>query len=357
VLRLGLDLGTNSIGWVLYRLKDADSPEPIEIVDGGVSIHSDGRNPKNRASNAADRRMKRGPRRNRDRTLRRRRRVAAQLRICGLLPDPAEDRAPWRQLDPLKLRAEALDRPLSRFELGRVLLSFAERRGFKSNRQADGGEEGWWVPDYVVEQNPELTTLQEVIKRPDLFPDKEEPGKGRFYGCPPGWACEYVNANLFKAYGLDDAGLTIFNPGSGEGLAGAIASAYERGNPIFAYYWAPTALLGNYPMVKLGGMVHDPETWPCIIDKDCADPQPNMYAKSVVLTVVTASFAESAPDAFGFVSSVSWPNNLVNSVLAWKDSNQATTREAAEYFLKNHEDVWTAWVSEDVAAKVKAAMM
>ena len=110
-------------------------------------------------------------------------------------------------------------------------------------------------------------------------------------------------------------------------------------------------------MVKLGGMVHDPETWPCIIDKDCADPQPNMYAKSVVLTVVTASFAESAPDAFGFVSSVSWPNNLVNSVLAWKDSNQATTREAAEYFLKNHEDVWTAWVPEDVAAKVKAAMM
>ena len=27
----------------------------------------------------------------------------------------------------------------------------------------DGGEEGWWVPTYVVEQNPELTTLQEVI--------------------------------------------------------------------------------------------------------------------------------------------------------------------------------------------------
>lgn len=142
VLRLGLDLGTNSIGWVLYRLNDAGSPEPVEIVDGGVSIHSDGRNPKNRASNAADRRMKRGPRRNRDRTLRRRRRVAAQLRICGLLPDPAEDRAPWRQLDPLKLRAEALDRPLAPFELGRALLSFAERRGFKSNRQADGGEEG-----------------------------------------------------------------------------------------------------------------------------------------------------------------------------------------------------------------------
>ena len=142
MLRLGLDLGTNSIGWVLYRLSDADPPEPEAIVAGGVSIHSDGRNPKSRASNAADRRMKRGPRRNRDRMLRRQRRVAAHLRSCGLLPDPDLDRSAWRQLNPLQLRAEALDSPLEPFELGRVLLSFADRRGFKSNRLSDGGEDG-----------------------------------------------------------------------------------------------------------------------------------------------------------------------------------------------------------------------
>ena len=29
MLRLGLDLGTNSIGWVLYRLNNA---EPVEVV-------------------------------------------------------------------------------------------------------------------------------------------------------------------------------------------------------------------------------------------------------------------------------------------------------------------------------------
>ena len=52
---------------------------------------------------------------------------------------------------------------------------------------SDGGEEGWWVPDYVVKDNPDLTTLQAVLQKPDLFPDKEEPGKGRFYTCPSGW--------------------------------------------------------------------------------------------------------------------------------------------------------------------------
>ena len=142
MLRLGLDLGTNSIGWVLYRLDGSDPPEPVELVDGGVLIHSDGRNPRNRASNAADRRSKRGPRRNRDRMLRRRRRVARLLHELGLLPDSEEESAALRNLDPLRLRAEALGRPLNPHELGRVLLSFADRRGFKSNRKTDGGEDG-----------------------------------------------------------------------------------------------------------------------------------------------------------------------------------------------------------------------
>ena len=142
MLRLGLDLGTNSIGWALYRLSDEEPHEPIELLDGGVSIHRDGREPKSRASNAATRRAKRGPRRNRDRLLLRQRRVAHLLDGLDLLPDSKAARAVLRNVDPLRLRAEALDRSLTPLELGRVLLSFAGRRGFKSNRVADGGEDG-----------------------------------------------------------------------------------------------------------------------------------------------------------------------------------------------------------------------
>ena len=143
MLRLGLDLGTNSIGWALLRLSDDEQREPVELVDGGVLIHADGRDPKSRASNAATRREKRGPRRNRDRMLVRRRRVANLLHDLGLLPDGEARAAAVRNLDPLRLRAEALDRPLTAYELGRTLLSFANRRGFKSNRKADSrGEDG-----------------------------------------------------------------------------------------------------------------------------------------------------------------------------------------------------------------------
>lgn len=221
---------------------------------------------------------------------------------------------------------------------------------------SDGGVEGWYVPRYMVDAHPELTTLQAVMKRPDLFPDKEEPGKGRFYTCPAGWACQIINRNLFKAYGLDKAGFTMFNPGSGEGLAAAIDRANSRKLPILTYYWSPTALLGRYPMVKLGGMKHDPATWDCVVDKDCADPKPNLWPKSVVYTVVTSSFAESAPEAFKFVSSMSWSNGTLEKILAWKEERRANNREAALHFLRNHEDVWSRWVPADVQARIKAAL-
>ena len=152
---------------------------------------------------------------------------------------------------------------------------------------------------------------------------------------------------------MEKAGFTLFNPGSGEGLAAAIAKAYERKQPIFAYYWAPTSVLGKYPMVKLGGMKHDSESWACMIKKDCDAPVPNQYPRSVAYTVVTSDFAKNAPEAYGFISKFKWRNSLVNKLLAWKDDQQATGNETAKYFLKNHEDVWSKWVTADVAAKVK----
>ncbi|NQV54388.1 MAG: ABC transporter substrate-binding protein [Rhodospirillales bacterium] len=220
----------------------------------------------------------------------------------------------------------------------------------------EGGQEGWWIPDYVAKAHPELTTLQAVMKRPDLFPDKEEPGKGRFYTCPAGWGCQIANANLFKAYGLKEAGFTAFDPGSGEGLAAAIAKAYERRQPIFTYYWAPTAVLGKYPLVRLDGMKHDPATWKCIIDPGCADPKPNMYPAAEVLSVVTTRFAKAAPEALGFVAKFSWPINVVNALLAWKDETRANAAETATHFLKNFQPVWKAWVPAQISTKVKAAL-
>ncbi len=133
-MRLGLDIGTNSIGWWLYATNDKRT---TEVLDGGVRIFSDGREPKSGASLAVDRRVARAARRRRDRYLRRRASLMKKLAAAGLMPtSPAEAKA-LEQLDPYTLRAEGLDRVLPLNHLGRALFHLNQRRGFKSNRKTD----------------------------------------------------------------------------------------------------------------------------------------------------------------------------------------------------------------------------
>ncbi|MCK0167273.1 type II CRISPR RNA-guided endonuclease Cas9 [Jannaschia sp. S6380] len=136
-MRLGLDIGTNSIGWWLYG---SENGRIARVLNGGVRIFSDGRDPKSKASKAVDRRAARAMRRRRDRYLRRRASLMRKLAEAGLMPrDPAEAKA-LDALDPYALRAQALDQALPLHHLGRALFHLNQRRGFKSNRKTDRGD-------------------------------------------------------------------------------------------------------------------------------------------------------------------------------------------------------------------------
>ncbi len=137
--RLGLDLGTNSIGWAAVRLDEKD--EPCGVLDLGVRIFPDGRDAQSRQSNAVNRRLARGQRRRRDRYLRRRDRLMRALIEYGLMPEDPAERKNVEKSDPYQLRARALDRPLQSYELGRAIFHLDQRRGVKSNRKAAGGDD------------------------------------------------------------------------------------------------------------------------------------------------------------------------------------------------------------------------
>ncbi len=133
--RLGLDIGSNSIGWCCLSL--SANNEPIGIKDAGVRIFADGRNPKDGRSLAAARREPRSMRRRRDRYLRRRSNLLNALTRFGLMPAEDAERRLIAKRDPYALRDEALHRRLDPHELGRVIFHLNQRRGFKSNRKVD----------------------------------------------------------------------------------------------------------------------------------------------------------------------------------------------------------------------------
>lgn len=136
--RLGLDLGTNSIGWAVYSLDEDNEPEKLE--DLGVRIFSDGRNPKSKEPLAVERRTARGQRRIIYRRKLRRRETFRLLQKQGLLPVKKDEDQSLKLMNPYELRIKAIDEKLEPFELGRVLFNLSVRRGFKSNRK-DGSQE------------------------------------------------------------------------------------------------------------------------------------------------------------------------------------------------------------------------
>lgn len=223
----------------------------------------------------------------------------------------------------------------------------------------DGAVQGWWIPKYIADAHPEIKTIADALKHPELFPSPEDPTKGAVYNGPQGWGGTVVTSQWFKAYGAQKAGFVLVDTGSAAGLDGSIAKAYERKKGWIGYYWAPTSLLGKYPMVRLdAGVPHDAAEWKrCNTVASCADPKPNAWAVDHVVTLVSKKFADRAgPEVMGYLNARSWSTDTVQALMAWMTDNQASGEEGAKHFLRGNEPIWSKWMSKEAAAKVKAAL-
>ncbi|WP_425416492.1 type II CRISPR RNA-guided endonuclease Cas9 [Oricola indica] len=153
---LGLDLGTNSLGWAVIETRgEPEGGGEGRLIDSGVRIFSQaemaGRDPQSKASLAVARREARGMRRRRDRYLKRRKRLLRLLIECGLMPSNIDAcKALIREHEDgaggdlsasvYALRARALDKALTPHEIGRAVFQLNQRRGFKSNRKTDSND-------------------------------------------------------------------------------------------------------------------------------------------------------------------------------------------------------------------------
>lgn len=134
---LGLDIGTNSIGWALVE-------DDKQIIDSGVRIFPVGvkeedflKNGKEVSKNV-DRRIARGIRRRYHRFKLRRHRLIEILSKNGMLSNDDEF---YSSRELYELRSRGLDEKLSLSGFGKILMMLNKRRGFKSNRKTTTTEE------------------------------------------------------------------------------------------------------------------------------------------------------------------------------------------------------------------------
>ncbi len=211
--------------------------------------------------------------------------------------------------------------------------------------------QGWYVPAYVIEGDkergiepmmPDLRSVKDLSRYWEMFKYRETDEKGRFCNGPSGWVISVSNAKKLKAYGLDENFTNIYT-GSAAALAATIAEAYEKGEPVLAYYWEPTPLLGMYDMTKLEEPPYDEKIWK--ETRGCAMPE------SRVLKIVNNKFLESDPEICDMLKHYHTSLKLTNETLGYMQRNSTTPEEAARWFLKEHKDLWSTWIKNPKIVK------
>ncbi len=208
--------------------------------------------------------------------------------------------------------------------------------------------QGFYIPRYVADAYPDLKTVQDLAKYPELFPDPEDPSKGIIYGGITGWAITEIMEKKVEAYGLDEY-YNYFVSGSDAILNTAMTSAWDKQEPIVAYYWEPTWLLGMYDFVLLEDTPYNPETY-----------QDGIGACPAVTVTVAVSndFAASNPAYCEFLSNFSMPSALISEALAYmQESGSSDYEDAARWLLtESHPELIDQWLEEDQAEQLRAAL-
>ena len=163
-----------------------------------------------------------------------------------------------------------------------------------------GAVQGWYVPRYVQEQNPDLKSVDDLASHAHLFPNPEQPGQARFLNCPAGWACETFNTRLLANTGLFKRYANV-HPGTGAALDAEIASAIARREPLLFYYWHPAGLMAKYDLVPIAFPDYDARCWPELMNPASRDRCVSGFPVSRLAMAVSASLQEQYPQVVALI--------------------------------------------------------
>lgn len=116
------------------------------------------------------------------------------------------------------------------------------------------------------------------------------------------------------------------------------------------YYWEPTWIAGKYDLTRLEEPPYDPQLYTPENNYACASPGVK------VMIAVNKALPNTAPEVVEFLKKYHTSTDLTSEALAYMQENNADAGATAKWFLKEKEDIWTQWVPEDIAQKVKESL-
>jgi glycine betaine/proline transport system substrate-binding protein len=204
------------------------------------------------------------------------------------------------------------------------------------------GEEGWYVPTYVIKGDPargiapmcpELPDWTALNKCVDVFKSARTEPKGQYMTGAESWAPAYGDQPRIDNLGLD---YEMVFAGSEAALFAELTRAYEQGKPWLGLMWRPNYLTHKYDLTRVEFPPHTEECW----GKTYACQWP----ETIIYQVASAELPEKHPTVWKILQNYELGDEQLESMQALVVNDGLSIEEAATTWVKDNPEVWKAWL-------------
>ena len=200
------------------------------------------------------------------------------------------------------------------------------------------GDIGWFVPKYVVDENPQYATWEGFKSNADIFATADTGDKGRFLGADTTYSI--FDEQIIAALGLDLE--VVYSGGEAQTLA-ALDKAVTNHEPILMYWWTPQWANAKYDLVQVKLPEYTDQCAQIALNDPEAKGYNCDYANDLLYKAFNADLATKDPAAFQFLSSFNWTADDQNGV-ALQIQDGTDPGQAAQTWVDANPDIWHGWL-------------
>ena len=197
---------------------------------------------------------------------------------------------------------------------------------------------GWYIPTYLLNNNPELATWAGFKAPADItiFQTPETAPLGLFLGGDPSWT--QYDGDIIRNLGLQ---LKEVMSGSEAATLAELDAAYQRQEPLLFYFWLPHWAFVKYDLTNVALPPYTSACW-----AQAATGGINCdYPTDFLFKIAWPGLKEANAAAYRFLARMNYTTKDQLTMLGEVGIEGKTIEQAARAWINANPSVWQAWVT------------
>lgn len=203
------------------------------------------------------------------------------------------------------------------------------------------GEEGWYVPTYVIEGDsergiepmcPGLPDWEALNDCADVFATSKTGDKGQYMTGAESWAPFYGDQDRIDNLDLD---YEMVFAGGEAALFAELQRAYQRGEPWLGLMWRPNYMTQVMDLTRIEFPPYSDECW--------ATTHACQWPETVIYEMASSELEEKHPTAWRILQNYDMPDERLAELQSYVVDDGMSIPDAAEKWVDENPDVWQAW--------------